>query len=60
MEVIIGQKKKSTTKSPLADKFITTLLRPSTYSNLPADAEFAFSSEDIIDLCTQCEKVIAN
>lgn len=47
-------------KSPLADKFIATLLRPSTYSNLPADAEFAFTSEDIIDLTSQCEKVIAN
>jgi protein phosphatase len=42
----------------LCNYFIDNLLRPKTYANLAPDADFRFSTEEIIELCNQAEAII--
>ncbi len=58
IEVMLKPKKK--VEKSLADFFIENLLLPNSYCNLPADAEFQFTSDQIIQLCELAENIIKN
>lgn len=42
----------------LCNYFVQNLMRPKTYTNLPPDADFIFTIEEIIELCDQAENII--
>ena len=60
IKVVLPKKQQmdAETNDKLCNYFIQNLLRPKTYINLPPEAEFMFTIEEIIDLCDQAEEII--